>query len=211
MSTPKSMFMGEDSSSLASKCMAFCQALASQGQVFTFSLSAGPDFTFSLDTRSKAETTQRTKKKASPSTLRRNARRRLEYNAKKQQSSPSRKSSGDHSVLQASPEKERGVEVSHCELQMSPTYVEREENELSEKEGAAASPVGNSVLPSLAVATSPPAPRVCCFTTTGLLSGPKCEVTYNCEKEFRSHAHQAHKVPMQILENHRRDCECPEC
>ena len=125
MSTPKSMFMGEDSSSLASKCMAFCQALASQGQVFTFSLSAGPDFTFSLDTRSKAETTQRTKKKASPSTLRRNARRRLEYNAKKQQSSPSRKSSGDHSVLQASPEKERGVEASHCELQMSPTQRRR--------------------------------------------------------------------------------------
>ena len=65
--------------SLASKCMAFCQALASQGQAFNFSLSVGPDFTFALDTVSKAVI----KKKASPSTLRRNARRRVEFIAKK--------------------------------------------------------------------------------------------------------------------------------
>ena len=43
---------GEDS--MASKCLAFCQTLVSQGQVFNFSLSIGSDFTFSLDTRSKA-------------------------------------------------------------------------------------------------------------------------------------------------------------
>ena len=79
---------GEDS--LASKCMAFCQALASQGQVFNFSLSLGPDFTFSLDSRSKGVKSPVIKKKASPSTLRRNARRREEFMAKKQQSSPSR-------------------------------------------------------------------------------------------------------------------------
>ena len=90
---------GDDS--LASKCMAFCQALASQGQVFNFSLSIGPDFTFSLDTRSKAVTSQGIKKKASPSTLRRNARRREEFMAKKQQSSPSRISSGENAVAKA--------------------------------------------------------------------------------------------------------------
>ena len=84
---------GEDSSSLASKCIAFCQTLASQGQVFNFSLSIGSEFSFSLDTRSKAVKTQGTKKRASPSTLRRNARRRAEFNSKKQQSSPSRISS----------------------------------------------------------------------------------------------------------------------
>ena len=90
---------GDDS--LASKCMTFCQALASQGQVFNFSLSIGPDFTFSLDTRSKAVTSQGIKKKASPSTLRRNARRREEFMAKKQQSSPSRISSGENAVAKA--------------------------------------------------------------------------------------------------------------
>ena len=75
---------GDDS--LASKCMAFCQALASQGQVFNFSLSIGPDFTFSLDTRSKAMKSP-VKKEKSPSTQRRNARRREEFLSKKRQTS----------------------------------------------------------------------------------------------------------------------------
>ena len=57
---------GEDSTSLASKCMAFCQTLASQGQVFNFSLSIGPDFSFSLDTRSKAVKTRRPKRDQAP-------------------------------------------------------------------------------------------------------------------------------------------------
>ena len=74
---------GEDS--MASKCLAFCQTLVSQGQVFNFSLSIGSDFTFSLDTRSKAFESQVNKKKLSPSTVQRNTRRRAEYLAKKQQ------------------------------------------------------------------------------------------------------------------------------
>ena len=84
---------GEDS--MASKCLAFCQTLVSQGQVFNFSLSIGSDFTFSLDTRSKAFESQVNKKKLSPSTVRRNARRRAEYLAKKQQIPPSRISNGE--------------------------------------------------------------------------------------------------------------------
>ena len=68
----------EVGSTLLSKCLDFCQALSSQGQVFNFSVAFGPDFTFSLDTRSK-EASPVTKKKASPSTLRRNARRREDY------------------------------------------------------------------------------------------------------------------------------------
>ena len=92
----------EADSTLVFKCMEFCQALASQGQVFNFSLSVGPSFSFSLDTtRSEAP---RTKKKPSPSTLRRNARRRAEFNAKKQQSSPSRISSDDKAEPLLSPE-----------------------------------------------------------------------------------------------------------
>ena len=37
------------------KCLEFCQALSSQGQVFNISISTGSGFSFSLDTRSKAE------------------------------------------------------------------------------------------------------------------------------------------------------------
>ena len=69
--------------SLASKCMVFCQALANQGQAFNFSLTIGTGFSFSLDTRGKAAS-PKIKKKASPSTLKRNARRRADFLQRKQ-------------------------------------------------------------------------------------------------------------------------------
>ena len=37
-----------DLSPLAIKCMEFCQALASQGTKFSFNLTTGPQFSFSL-------------------------------------------------------------------------------------------------------------------------------------------------------------------
>ena len=80
----------EVNSTLVSKCMDFCQALASQGQAFNFSLAIGPTFSFSLDTRSKVLGFSGTKKKASPSTLRRNAKRREEFSQRKQQSHSAR-------------------------------------------------------------------------------------------------------------------------
>ena len=80
---------------LLSKCLDFCQALASQGHVFNLSVAIGPSFSFSLDTRSKVVVSQDqcTKKKPSPSTLRRNAKRRDEFLARKQQKASSRISS----------------------------------------------------------------------------------------------------------------------
>ena len=68
---------------LVSKCMAFCQALASQGQAFNFSLAIGPTFSFSLDTRSKELEGPVAKKGTSPSTQRRNAKRRKGFFNKK--------------------------------------------------------------------------------------------------------------------------------
>ena len=41
--------MSEDTSSLASQCLAFCQELASQGKAFVFKLKVGKDFNFFLD------------------------------------------------------------------------------------------------------------------------------------------------------------------
>ena len=198
----------EDSTSLASKCMAFCQTLASQGQVFNFSLSIGPDFSFSLDTRSKAVKTQGTKKRSSPSTLRRNARRRAEFNAKKQQSSPSRISSGDDAELLPSPEKERGPQAPG-ELQMSPSHVQREEIKLSEEEGA--SPACKAPAPSLTWNISPlgapPAPRRCGLTLSQWSRGPNCEKTFNCENDWRCHAHEVHHLCMKVLK--RDPAPCP--
>ena len=80
--------MCEEESSLTSQCLAFCQALASQGKAFTFSLKINSTFSFSLDTRENQVPTQAVRKKISPSTQRRNARRRQEFLKKKQTSSP---------------------------------------------------------------------------------------------------------------------------
>ena len=81
---------GEDSS-LASQCLVFCQALASQGKAFSFSLKIDSTFSFALDTRESQASAPLpealTRKKVSPSTKRRNARRRAEFLKKKQSSS----------------------------------------------------------------------------------------------------------------------------
>ena len=74
----------EGNTTLLSKCLEFCQALYSQGQAFNFSVAIGKDFTFSLDTRSKEASPVTLVKKASPSTLRRNAKRREELLQRKQ-------------------------------------------------------------------------------------------------------------------------------
>ena len=77
---------GEESP-LANKCFDFCKALASQGMAFSFSLTLGSNFSFSLDTREMAPhsvTQDKAWKKKSPSTIRRNTRRREEFLRKKQ-------------------------------------------------------------------------------------------------------------------------------
>ena len=61
--------MGEEGSDLTSQCMAFCQALASKGRLFTFTLNVGTSFLFSLDTRGDNTSTSSNVKKKSPSTL----------------------------------------------------------------------------------------------------------------------------------------------
>ena len=66
------------------QCLDFCQALALQGMVFKFSVSVGSDFNFSMDTmKGKDFPASRSKKRISPSTLRRNAKRQEEFLKKK--------------------------------------------------------------------------------------------------------------------------------
>ena len=74
-------------SSLASQCMDFCHALASQNKSFTFSLTIGSTFAFSLDTKESLLTAAKAVKRKSPSAIRRNARRRAEF-LKKNKSEP---------------------------------------------------------------------------------------------------------------------------
>ena len=76
--------VGNDSS-LSSKCMAFCQSLASQGKAIQFSLKIGDTFSFSLDT---SENVPGIKiKKVSPSTWKRNELRQQKFIALKAKAS----------------------------------------------------------------------------------------------------------------------------
>jgi len=76
-------------STVVSKCLDLCQALVSQGQAFTLSLThTGTSFTFSLDTRSKEKPSPMDRKLPSPSTRRRNARRREEFLKRNAEPSP---------------------------------------------------------------------------------------------------------------------------
>ena len=79
--------VGESDSTLATKCLDLCQTLADQGLAFNFSLKIGSTFSFSLGARDKglaSEIPGKTKKKPSPSTLRRNARRKEAFLKKRQ-------------------------------------------------------------------------------------------------------------------------------
>ena len=107
--------MGEDNSNLASQCMAFCQALASKGQIFSFTLKVGSSFAFSLDTRENGSSTL-SKKRKSPSTRRRNARRRAEFLAKKRGPPESESSAGKTTPEKvARPEKGRDFKCDQCD------------------------------------------------------------------------------------------------
>ena len=69
---------------LVSQCLDFCQTLAGKSLTFSFSLTLGTGFNFSVDTMGKgALTPKKKKKKPTPSTQRRNARRREEFLKKK--------------------------------------------------------------------------------------------------------------------------------
>ena len=63
---------------LVKQCFDFCRYLETVGKPFLFKLKLGNDFTFILDS-SKTNATSNSRKKVSPSTARRNARRKQEF------------------------------------------------------------------------------------------------------------------------------------
>ena len=94
MPTPTSGH-GEDAM-LVTQCLDFCQTLAGKSLTFSFSLTIGTSFSFSVDTSGKgAVAPKKKKKKLTPSTQRRNARRREEFLKRKVNASTDVKSSSE--------------------------------------------------------------------------------------------------------------------
>ena len=100
---------GEETA-LVSQCLAFCQALAGQGKAFNFSLKIGSTFSFSLDTREGQALAPVTRKKPSPSTQRRNARRRAQFLKKKLEALTPSNASSSKSVTPSPASSERRPE-----------------------------------------------------------------------------------------------------
>ena len=100
--------VSESNSSLATQCLDFCQALARQGKDFKLSITIGSTFTFSLDTKEgKATLPTRIQKRKSPSTLKRNAKRREDFLAKK--------STSESSVVTALESNQKECEAFQCD------------------------------------------------------------------------------------------------
>ena len=73
----------------ASQCRAFCHTLANKGRAVNISLKIDSSFILSLDTKDNEKVpASKAKKKVSPSTQRRNQRRRNEFLASKEALSP---------------------------------------------------------------------------------------------------------------------------
>ena len=215
------MPLSEEDAKLASQCLEFCQTLADKSLTFSFSLTIGSSFSFSMDTRGK-EVLASPRKRKSPSTLRRDARRREELlkkklnaptavNSSQSEQASAKEAETDETELLLSPEKERSPQAP-CELQMSPTNVQREEIKLSEEESA--SPARKAPAPSLTWATSPlgatSAPRVCGLSFSAWSRGPKCEKMLN-ESDWRCHAHEVHNLCMKVLKRDPAPCPYPGC
>ena len=86
---------GHEDAMLASQCLDFCQMLTGKSITFSFSLITRTGFSFSVDTRGKEALASMKKKKPTPSTLKRNARRREEFLKKKFNASPEKSSQGE--------------------------------------------------------------------------------------------------------------------
>ena len=77
--------LSQEDAKLASQCLEICQTLAGKSLPFAFCINIGSNFSFSVDTRGKeVEVLANPKrKKKTPSTLRRDARRREDFLNKK--------------------------------------------------------------------------------------------------------------------------------
>ena len=75
---------------LLTQCLDFCHALENKGRQFNFNLTLDTGFTFSLDTRGEQNQPKirKEKKRKSPSTLKRDLRRKEEFQRKKCSDTP---------------------------------------------------------------------------------------------------------------------------
>ena len=137
------MSVSEEDAKLASQCLDLCQTLAGKSLAFSFSLTVGSSFSFSVDTRGKEVSTLQ-KKKKTPSTLRRDARRREEFLRKKLNAPTAEKAfMCDH--CENTFKSENGLKIhigkSHKKVDSTPATPERLRQQTNSSVSLSASPL----------------------------------------------------------------------
>ena len=135
--------LSEEDAKLASQCLDICQTLAGKSLPFSFSFNIGPNFSFSVDTRGKEVSTLQ-KKKKTPSTLRRDARRREELLRKKLNAPTAEKAfMCDH--CENTFKSENGLKIhigkSHKKVDSTPATPERLRQQTNSSVSLSASPL----------------------------------------------------------------------
>ena len=192
--------LNENNAALLSQCLDFCQTLANKSLTFSFNFTLGDSFSFSVDTSEKKALAAKVKrKKKTPSTLRRNAKRREEFLKKKLETSTG---SGHVSVEEAvskqveealvkhtTPEKERDRD--HIvDLVLSPVCGQRDDEDTM--------PLP---LPTLSLVCDRPDKRS--------RRGPKCGKTFNSEHDLRCHGHKDHDYCFEHQNRYEVICHVP--
>ena len=166
-------------SSLVSQCLAFCQTLASQGKDFSFKLNINSTFSFSLDTQERTAKTTLGKKRTSPSTQRRNARRREEFLRKKLNFSSVSSSASD------SP-----ADISPSATTVATTVVAAED-------ATPTSVIASTPAQGVAPLTSPPSEQGSETTSEVVqeeFSCFLCKNTFHLKADYVQHARYKHKT-----------------
>ena len=169
--------LSEEDAKLASQCLDICQTLAGKSLPFSFSFNIGPNFSFSVDTRRKEILAPQQKKKT-PSTLRRDARRREEL-LRKKLNAPTVEKAFKCDQCDNTFKSENGLKIhvgkSHKNLNSTPATPDC----LRQQPGSSVSLSASPLLDTSRDECSPISPiSVKC---------DYCEEAFNCEDELQKH------------------------
>ena len=224
-----------DDIALVTKCLDFCQALTNMGQTFSISISTASSFSFSVDTRkTTAEEAVTRKKRASPSRLRRNQRRKEEFLKRKteplsedeafkcEECGKSYKSENGlkihkgkahkKEIILPSPEKLRRDSRDSAQsssLELSPmrdtAREEPQEQEVEEEEEKETSPFILSLSKTLSLWPEGEEEHKCPSWREGRCRNLKCLLANEKESQIWALAGECDKC-----EENKNDCECEE-
>ena len=177
-------------SSLAHQCLALCQTLASQGRTFSLSLTAGSSFIFSMESNGIAVPVQVVKKKSSPSTLRRNAKRRELFLKRKLESSVDMKAPSEYppsaSTVVGPPQLSSAMQVEgrpfQCDL-CTASFVS--------KHGLKYHTESTHTMQSSSMSTSFP-PAAIQHTAPNILPCDQCTSSFSTETSLKIHIEDSH-------------------